>query len=44
MRYDVWRKDYAGAWIKKSDYGNCDSDYGWEIVLPDDTILESKLE
>ena len=28
---NVWRKDYAGAWIKKSDYGDCDSDYGWEI-------------
>lgn len=26
-----WRKDYAGAWIKKSEYGNCNSDYGWEI-------------
>lgn len=25
------RKDYAGAWIKKSDYGNCYSQYGWEI-------------
>lgn len=28
---NVWRKDYAGAWIKKSEYGNCDSQYGWEI-------------
>ena len=28
---NIWRKDYAGAWIKKSDYGNCDSIYGWEI-------------
>lgn len=28
---DVWRKDYAGAWIKKTDYGNSDSVYGWEI-------------
>mgnify|MGYP003292439680 CR=1 FL=1 len=28
---NIFRKDYAGAWIKKSDYGNCDSDYGWEI-------------
>lgn len=28
---DVWRKDYAGAWIKKSEYGNCESQYGWEI-------------
>lgn len=27
---DVFRKDYAGAWIKKSEYG-MDSDYGWEI-------------
>ena len=28
---DIFRKDYAGAWIKKSDYGNCESQYGWEI-------------
>ncbi len=27
----IWRKDYAGAWIKKSEYGNCNSEYGWEI-------------
>lgn len=27
---DVFRKDYAGAWIKKSDYG-LKTDFGWEI-------------
>ena len=27
---DVFRKDYAGAWIRKSDYGET-TDYGWEI-------------
>jgi len=26
-----WRKDQCGAWIKRSDYGNRDSIYGWEI-------------
>lgn len=28
---DVFRQDYAGAWIKRNDYGNRDSEYGWEI-------------
>jgi len=28
---DVWRKDSCGAWIKKIEYGNTDSQYGWEI-------------
>ena len=27
---DEWRKDYAGAWIRKSSYGK-ESDYGWEV-------------
>lgn len=27
----IWRKDYAGAWIKRSEYGNRDSIYGWEV-------------
>ena len=27
----VWRRDFCGAWIKWSDYGNHDSEYGWEI-------------
>jgi hypothetical protein len=26
-----FRKDQCGAWIKKSDYGNRDSIYGWEV-------------
>lgn len=25
------RKDRCGAWIKFADYGNDNSDYGWEI-------------
>ena len=28
---DIWRQDYAGAWIRFSDYGNRNSQYGWEI-------------
>lgn len=28
---DVWRKDSCGAWIKIIEYGNTDSQYGWEI-------------
>ncbi len=27
----VWRKDQCGAWIKKSEYGNRNSQFGWEI-------------
>jgi 5-methylcytosine-specific restriction endonuclease McrA len=26
-----WRKDYAGAWINKNQYGNHDSSHGWDI-------------
>jgi hypothetical protein len=28
---DKFRKDYAGAWIKRNEYGNRNSEYGWEI-------------
>ena len=28
---NVFRKDYAGAWIRKDQYGNRTSPYGWEI-------------
>ena len=28
---DIIRKDACGAWIMKSQYGNRDSIYGWEI-------------
>lgn len=28
---DVFRKDYAGAWIKRDDYGKREKTYGWEI-------------
>ena len=27
----VWRKDQCGAWIKKSHYGNRQSQFGWEV-------------
>ena len=27
----VWRRDYLGNAIKFDDYGDRDSDYGWEI-------------
>lgn len=27
---NIWRKDYAGAWIRKDLYGT-DTQYGWEI-------------
>ena len=27
----VWRRDHLGYAIRYSDYGNRDSDYGWEI-------------
>lgn len=27
----VWRKDECGAWVKRPEYGNRDSQYGWEI-------------
>lgn len=26
-----WRKDECGAWIGRLEYGNRDSQYGWEI-------------
>lgn len=28
---DLFRKDAAGAWISRSEYGNRDSKFGWEI-------------
>lgn len=28
---DVFRQDYAGAWMRYADYGNRNSQYGWEI-------------
>lgn len=27
----VYRQDYAGAWIKRDEYGNTESTLGWEI-------------
>lgn len=26
-----WRKDECGPWISRTQYGNRNSDYGWEI-------------
>ena len=33
---NIWRKDKCTAWINKSEHGNRDSDFGWEIdhILP----------
>ena len=28
---NTWRKDQCGAWIKKSDHGDRDSQFGWEV-------------
>lgn len=28
---DNFRKDYTGAWIKRSSYGDTNSIFGWEI-------------
>ena len=28
---DEFRRDNCGAWIRKADYGDTDSEYGWEI-------------
>ena len=28
---DLFRQDYAGAWIRRDLYGNRESKYGWEI-------------
>jgi len=28
---NIWRKDPCNAWIKRSEYGNKESKYGWEI-------------
>lgn len=32
-RYDpnVWRKDTCGAWMKRNEHGNTNSQHGWEI-------------
>lgn len=27
----IWRKDQCGAWIKRDEYGNRNSQFGWEI-------------
>lgn len=26
-----WKKDQCDAWMRRADYGNRDSQYGWEI-------------
>lgn len=28
---DVFRQDYAGAWIRRDQYGQRNTKYGWEI-------------
>ena len=28
---DMFRKDKFGGWMKRSEYGNLDGDFGWEI-------------
>ena len=28
---NVWRLDACGAWMQRSQYGNCNSNHGWEI-------------
>lgn len=28
---NVFRKDYAGAWIRRDQYGERETKYGWEI-------------
>lgn len=28
---DVFRQDYAGAWIRRDQYGDRNTKYGWEI-------------
>lgn len=28
---NIFRKDQCGAWINRSQYGNRDAKYGWEI-------------
>ena len=29
---EVWRKDEFGAWIHRLEYGNRNSQFGWEII------------
>lgn len=36
---NVFRQDYAGAWIRRDQYGNRNAKYGWEI---DHCIPESQ--
>lgn len=28
---DIWRQDFAGAWINKECYGKIETKFGWEI-------------
>lgn len=28
---NIYRKDVYGTWMKRQDYGNVDSQYGWEV-------------
>jgi len=31
---DLWRKDEGGNWIYRLDYGNRNSEFGWEVFDP----------
>ena len=33
---ELWRKDEFGAWIHRLDYGDRQSEFGWEIADPPD--------
>ncbi len=42
----IFRKDVCEAWIKKADYGNRDSIYGWEVdhIIPGGGDIISNLQ
>lgn len=41
----VFRRDYLGSWIKKDEYGNIHSDYGWVIdhIDPDSSNVSDPI-
>jgi len=32
LNFNIFRMDQFGAWIKKDQYNNCNSMYGWKII------------
>jgi hypothetical protein len=48
QKYDPvqWRQDTCGAWIGRNQYGNRNSDYGWEIdhIVPNGGDAISNLQ